>query len=360
MRVFAVIMAGGVGARFWPQSREVMPKQFLGVFGNRTLYQRTFDRISSLVAPENIFVVTNAAQRQLAVSQLPQLPEKNIIAEPFGRNTAPCISAAASAISSITEDAVMVVLPADHLISEEENFISQLKDAIRLADKQRALVTIGIRPTHPETGFGYIHFDNTDRDKEISEHGGYKVISFKEKPDHETAIKFLSSGDYLWNSGMFVWRVDVILDELRKNLTYFSDFWTQLKTAYQKSGFEKILEEYYLRAESISVDYAVMEKSSKVLTIPSNFLWSDVGSWDEVYRLSDRDGDGNTFKGDVVGIRSKNNLVWAEERTFGLIDIEDLIVVGTKDSVLICKRGKSQGVKEIVEALKQKDRQDLI
>lgn len=360
MRVFAVIMAGGVGARFWPQSRESMPKQFLEVFGGRTLYQRTFDRISTLVAPENIYVVTNTAQRTLAVSQLPQLPEKNIIAEPFGRNTAPCISAAASAISSITEDAVMVVLPADHLISQEENFISQLKDAIRLADKQRSLVTIGIRPTHPETGFGYIHYDKDKVEKEVSDHGGYRVISFKEKPDHQTAVKFLESGNYLWNSGIFIWRVDVILEELRKNLTHFSDFWAQLRSAYAKSGFDKVLEEYYLRAESISVDYAVMEKSSNVLTIPSNFLWSDVGSWDEVYRLNDRDGDGNTFKGDVVSVRSKNSLVWAEEKAFGLVDVEDLIVVETKDSILICKRGKSQSVKELVDALKEKDRQDLI
>lgn len=337
-----------------------MPKQFLGVFGGRTLYQRTFDRISELVTPENIFVVTNATQREMAVSQLPKLPEKNIIAEPFGRNTAPCIAAAASAVSAMTEDAVMVVLPADHLISQEENFISQLKDAIRLADRQKGLVTIGIRPTHPETGFGYIHFDNSNVEKDVSDHGGYRVLAFKEKPDHDTAVKFLESGDYLWNSGMFVWRVDVILGELRKNLTHFSDFWSQLKSSYGKPGFAKALEEFYLRVESISVDYAVMEKATNVYTIPSNFLWSDVGSWDEVYRLSDRDADGNSFKGDVLHVRSKNNLVWADEKMYGLIDVEDLVVVETKDSVLICKRGKSQGVKEIVDILKKKDRQDLI
>ncbi len=360
MKVFAVIMAGGVGARFWPQSRETMPKQFLGVFGERTLYQRTFDRISRLVAPENIFVVTNRAQREAAVSQLPQLPERNIIAEPFGRNTAPCIAAAASVASSITEDAVMVVLPADHLISQDENFISQLKEAIRLADKKRSLVTIGIRPTHPETGFGYIHFDKANVEEGAADHGGYRVISFKEKPTRETAIKFLESGDYLWNSGMFIWRVGVILEELKKNLTHFSDFWAQLRNSYGKSDFDKVLEEFYLRVESISVDYAVMEKATNVFTIPSNFLWSDVGSWDEVYRLSDRDGEGNTYKGDVVSVRSRNNLVWCDEKTFGLVDVDDLIVVETKDSVLICKRGQSQGVKEIVDALKKKGRQDLI
>ena len=353
-------MAGGVGARFWPQSRENMPKQFLDVFGSRTLYQRTFDRISALVQPENIFVVTNVVQRPLAAAQLPQIPARNIIAEPFGRNTAPCISAAASAMSSITEDAVMVVLPADHLISQDENFIAQLKDAIRLAEKQRALVTMGIRPTHPETGFGYIHFDNDRVEKEISDHGGFRVMSFKEKPDHDTAVKFIESGNYLWNSGIFVWRVDVVLEELRKNLTHFSDFWSQLRESFGKPAFDKVLEEFYLRVESISVDYAVMEKAGNVLTIPSNFLWSDVGSWDEVYRLSDRDGDGNSFKGDVVSIRSRNSLVWTEDRTVGLVDVEDLIVVETKDSILICKRGKSQSVKEIVDVLKKKDRQDLI
>ncbi len=360
MKVFAAIMAGGVGARFWPQSRESMPKQFLKVFGDRTLFQRTFDRISTVITPENIFVVTNAVQRPVAVAQLPQLPQRNIIAEPFGRNTAPCIAAAASAVSSITEDAVMVVLPSDHLISEEDKFLAQLKDAIRLADKQRALVTIGIRPTHPETGFGYIHFDDSSVSKEVSDHGGRRVIAFKEKPDHETAVKFLESGAYLWNSGMFVWRVDVILEELRKNLTHFSDFWSQLRNSFGTPAFDKTLEEFYLRAQSISVDYSVMEKAANVLTIPSSFTWSDVGSWDEVYRLSDRDGDGNSFKGDVVNIRSRNSLVWADEKVFGLVDVDDLLVVETKDSVLICRRGKSQAVREIVDILKKKDRQDLI
>jgi mannose-1-phosphate guanylyltransferase len=231
-------MAGGVGARFWPQSRESMPKQFLDVFGDRTLFQRTFDRISTVITPENIFVVTNAVQRPVAIAQLPQLPPRNIIDEPFGRNTAPCIAAAASAMSSMTEDAVMVVLPSDHLISEEDKFIAQLKDAIRLADKQRALVTIGIRPTHPETGFGYIHFDDSSVSKEVSDHGGRHVIAFREKPDHETAVKFLESGAYLWNSGMFIWRVDVILEELRKNLTHFSDFWSQLRNSFWTPAFD--------------------------------------------------------------------------------------------------------------------------
>ncbi len=360
MRVFAVIMAGGVGARFWPQSRESMPKQFINVFGDRTLYQRTFDRISTLVSPENVFVVTNATQRLLAAEQLPQIPDKNIIAEPFGRNTAPCIAVAASVISSMTEDAVMVVLPADHLISQEDNFIAQMKDATRLAEMRRALVTIGIRPTHPETGYGYIHFDVGSVEKDISERGGRRVIAFKEKPDHGTAVKFLESGDYLWNSGMFVWRVDVILEELKRNLTHFSDFRSQLRDSFGRPQFDKILEEFYLRAESISIDYAVMEKTQNVLTIPSNFVWSDVGSWDEVYRLSDRDGDGNSFKGDIVSLRSQSNLVWADEKTIGLVDVDDMIVVETKDAVLICRRGKSQGVKEIVESLKKKDRQDLI
>ncbi len=355
-----MIMAGGVGSRFWPQSRENMPKQFLDVFGERTLYQRTFDRISRIIPPENIFVVTNTVQHPQAVSQLPQLPAQNVIAEPLGRNTAPCIAAAASAISSVALDAVMVVLPADHLISEDDKFLSQLKDAIRLADKQKGLVTIGIRPTHPETGFGYIHFDKRGAEKGISEHGGYRVIAFKEKPDHKTAIEFLESGEYLWNSGMFIWRVDVIIEELRRNLTHFSDFWGQLKDTFGKPEFPRVLQEFYLRAESISIDYAVMEKATNVLTIPSNFLWSDVGSWDEVYRLSDRNGDGNSFKGDVVSVKSRNNLVWSAEKTVGLVDVEDLIVVETKDSILVCRRGKSQGVKEIVERLKKDERQDLI
>ncbi len=360
MRVFAVIMAGGVGSRFWPVSRETTPKQFQDVFGDRSLYQRTFDRIAEIVSPENTFVVTNKVQESVALEQLPQLPRRNMIVEPFGRNTAPCIAVAAAAISSITDDAVMVVLPSDHLISQEENFVAQLKDAIRLAEKEHSLVTIGIRPTHPETGFGYVHFDRKTRSEDISSRGGYSVIEFKEKPDHETAVKFVESGDYLWNSGMFIWRVDVILEELKRNLTHFVDFQSPLRESFGKEEFAKQLEEFYLRVESISVDYAVMEKARNVLTIPSSFVWSDVGSWDEVYKLSDRNGDGNSVKGEVVSIRSSNNLVWADEKLFALVGVDNLIIVETKDAILVCKKGQSQGVKEVVDILRKQDKQDLV
>lgn len=360
MRVFAVIMAGGVGSRFWPVSREMTPKQFQNVFGERSLYQRTYDRIAEIVPPENTFVVTNKVQEPVASQQLPQLPRGNILAEPLGRNTAPCIAVAAAAISSITDDAVMVVLPSDHLISQEDNFVAQLKDAIRLAEKEHSLVTLGIRPTHPETGFGYIHYDRTTRSEEISEHGGYSVVEFREKPDHEAAVKFVESGDYLWNSGMFIWRVDVILDELNKNLTHFVDFQSPLRQSFGKDGFARQMEEFYLRVESISVDYAVMEKAKNVLTIPSNFVWSDVGSWDEVYKLSDRNGDGNSVRGEVVSVHSSDNLIWADEKMIALVGVENLIIVETRDAILICKRGQSQEVKEVVDILRKQDKQDLV
>jgi mannose-1-phosphate guanylyltransferase len=360
MKVFAVIMAGGVGSRVWPVSREAIPKQFQNIFGDRTLYQRAFDRISKVVQPQNVIVVTNHLHRSTATEQLPQIPERNIISEPVGRSTAPCIAVAASALSSITENAVMVVLPADHLISEEENFISQMKESIRLADKHRSLVTIGIRPTYPETGYGYIHFKKDEDDSDITLHGGHRVISFKEKPDLETAKKYLASGDYLWNSGMFIWRVDVIIEELKKNLEHFADFHSAIRDKFGTESFSGVLKEFYSEVESISIDYAVMEKSDSVLTIPSNFSWSDVGSWDEVHRLSDHDESGNAFKGDVVAIRSKNNFVWAQGKSVSLVDTEDLIVVETKDSILICKRGKSQSVKEVVDILRKNGRRDLL
>ncbi len=360
MKVFAVIMAGGVGSRIWPRSREATPKQFQSIFGDRTLYQRAYDRISKLVLPENVFVVTNHLHRATAVEQLREIPERNIIAEPAGRSTAPCIAVAASALSSITDNAVMVVLPADHLISQEENFLTQVKEAIRLAEKHRALVTIGIRPTYPETGFGYIHFNKDENNDEITVHGGHRVLSFKEKPDHNTAVKYLESGQYLWNSGMFIWRVDVIIDELKKNLEQFSDFQISLKESFGKTNFTSILGEFYSHIKSISIDYAVMEKAENVLTIPSNFTWSDVGSWDEIYRMSDVDADGNAFQGDVVNIRSRNNLVWAGNKAVSIVEVEDLIVVETRDSILICKRGKSQSVKEVVDALRKRGKQDLL
>ncbi len=298
MKVFAVIMAGGVGSRVWPISREALPKQFQNFFGDRTLYQRAYDRISQIVPPQNIFVVTNNIHRSTASEQIPQIPERNIIGEPVGRSTAPCIAAAASAISSITDNAVMVVLPADHLISQEENFLNQLKEAIRLAEKHRSLVTIGITPSYPETGYGYIHFNKKEDNSDITLHGGHRVLAFKEKPDQDTAVKYMESGDFLWNSGMFIWRVDVIIEELKKNLEHFSDCHAALRDGFGREGFANAIDDFYSRVKLISIDYAVMEKSENVLTIPSNFTWSDVGSWDEVCRLSDADDDGNTFRGE--------------------------------------------------------------
>jgi len=353
-------MAGGVGSRVWPVSREATPKQFQNIFGDRTLYQYACDRISKIVPPQNIFAVTNNLHRTTALAQFPNIPERNVISEPVGRSTAPCIAVAASAISSITDNAVMVVLPADHLISEEENFLSQMKEAIRLAEKHHALVTIGIKPTYPETGYGYIHFNKNEDNGDITAHGGHRVLSFKEKPDHDTAVKYLSSGDYLWNSGMFIWRVDVIIEELRKNLEHFSDFHSPLKENFGKANFFTDINDFYSLVKSISIDYAVMEKSDNVLTIPSNFLWSDVGSWDEVYRLSGADGEGNSFKGSVISVRGRNNFVWVENKTVAIVEAEDLIVVESKDSILICKRGKSQSVKEVVDILKKQGRQDLL
>ncbi len=360
MKVFAVIMAGGVGSRVWPTSREATPKQFQRMFGERTLYQRAFDRISKVVPPQNIFVITNQLHRSTAARQIPQIPERNIIAEPVGRSTGPCIAVAASVIASITDDAVMVVLPADHLVSQEENFVNQIKEAIRLAEKHRALVTIGIIPAYPETGYGYIQFNKNEDNTDITSHGGHRVITFKEKPDHDTAVKYLESGDYLWNSGMFIWRVDVIIEELKKNLEHFSDFHDLLRESFGKTKFSGALKDFYSSVDSISIDYAVMEKSENVLTIPSNFAWSDIGSWDEVYSLSDVDSNGNAFKGDVVSVRSRNNLVWAEGKIVTLVEAEDLIVVETKDSILICRKGKSQSVKEVVDILRKQGRQDLV
>lgn len=360
MKIYAVIMAGGVGSRFWPKSRESMPKQFQAVFGEKTLFQRTWQRIMRLVKPENVYVITNQIQKGVALSQVPELPESNVIAEPFGRNTAPCIATAASVISSRSEDSVMIVLPSDHLISQEENFIAQLRNAVQVANKRKSLVTLGIRPTHPETGFGYIHFQKDVDDPELRNYGARKVIGFKEKPDPETAAKFIESGEYLWNSGMFVWRTDVIVRELEMNLVHFSDFYKQLRIAFGSPDFERILSEFYLRVNSISIDYAVMEKASNVLTIPSNFIWSDVGSWDEVYRLSDKDKEGNTFVGDVISFESSNNFVMANHRLIALVGINDTVVVETDDALLICRRGRSQSVKEIVDILRKKNRQDLV
>jgi len=359
--VYAVIMAGGVGSRFWPRSRERSPKQLMGIAGDRTMIQSTVDRLEGFVDPKNVFVVTNKLQKAAIVKQLPNVPSENVLVEPIGRNTAPCIGLAAMFVRRLDPNGVMVVLPADHLIADEKEFRRVLGVAVDLAKRQASLTTIGIQPTHPETGYGYIQFIEEEAGRNGSLPAGvFKVKTFAEKPNLQTAQKFVESGDFLWNSGMFIWRADVILGEIKKSIPELYDTLMEIEPSMGTSLLEQSLEHAYGVIRGISIDYGVMEKATGVLVIRGDFGWSDVGSWDEVYRLSQKDEHGNFARGKVITLDTKGSYIHSDDKLVATVGLDDIIIINTSDAILVCKRGSTQDVKEIVDHLRRKQMNEYL
>ena len=360
-RVCAVIMAGGSGTRFWPRSREKCPKHLLEIIGKGSMLQNTVKRLEGIVRNEDIFVVTNRLQKAQLIKQLPKVPEENIIVEPVGRNTAPCIGLAAVHVRRADPASVMIVLPADHLIRDVEEFRRVLRLAVQTADESGSLLTIGIKPTHPETGYGYIQINNEEGPQNpFFSRGVLKVRAFAEKPNLQTAERFLASGDFLWNSGMFVWRVDVILSQLEKRLPDLHEELFNIGRAIDTPQYQQTLELVYGMIRGISIDYGVMEKADEVYVIPGSFGWNDLGSWDEVARVSGKDDGGNTITGTVIQKDMRNSFVYSPGKVVAAIGIEDLIVVNTDDALLICRKGRSQEVKEISDYLKRKQMSEFL
>ncbi len=355
MNIYAVIMAGGFGSRLWPKSREKSPKQLLHIIGDGTMIQNTISRLQPIIPYERIYVVTNQSQVAGLREQAPQIPPGNIIAEPFGRNTAPCVALAAEALRDQDAEGVMVVLPADHFIQNVGEFQEKLRLACEAASVMGCLVTMGITPTRPETGFGYIQqSEEGDQGNPFHDQGVRSVLTFAEKPDLPTAERFLASGDFLWNSGMFVWRIDSILDALRK---FLPDLYEQVETIHSLRGaddYTERLAEIYGQIHPISIDYGIMEKADNVFVIQCEFGWSDVGSWDETYRLSRKDANGNSIIGDVVTIDTHRTFIRTAEKLVATVGVEDLIIVDTADALLICRRGESQRVQAVVDYLRRK------
>lgn len=347
---YAVIMAGGIGSRFWPRSRKAHPKQFINVFGDATLIQNTVARIRDLIPPERILVVTNSDYVDLVRDQLPGVPSENILAEPIGRNTAPCIQYAALKVHARDPDATMVVLPADHVIRNVAKFHDVLRTALDKAQDAGTLVTIGIRPTHPETGYGYIQFEGSiDVDDDAPQ--AHRVKTFAEKPDLATAERFVDSGDFLWNSGMFIWRTDSILNEIERHLPEVHDAFEPLGDAIGTDDEQAAVERSYKKTPSISIDYGVMERSAHVFVVPSSFGWSDVGDWRAVYENATKDNHGNAVQGNVILHDASRSLVHADERLVVLVGIHDAVVVDTPDALLVGHRESMQHVKNVVEYL---------
>ncbi len=355
MNLYAVIMAGGVGSRFWPRSRAATPKQLLKIFGDDTMIQATVNRLKGLVNNEKIFVITNEIQKEQITEQLAEIPPENIIAEPFGKNTAPCVGLSAAIINKIDPDAVILTLPADHLILNEEKFRNTLANAADFAYENDALVTIGIVPTRPETGYGYIQIG----EEEISR-GIFKVQTFAEKPNLSTAKRFVKSGDFYWNSGMFIWRGDTILSEIETHMPDLYHGVLQIREAYGNDDFEKVLRSVYGQLRSISIDYGVMEKSSKVYLTKGEFDWNDVGSWEAVYQLSERDDKGNAQIGDVYTEKTFGSYIYSKDKFAAVIGVENLVIIETKDALLVCNRDDAQSVKNVVDFLKVRNRDELL
>lgn len=344
--IYAVILAGGTGSRLWPLSRQHMPKQFLTLDGDASLLQTTINRLAPLIDADNVLIVT---QEALAKGEAYHalLPYRSLF-EPVGRNTAPAIALAAASLMQDGADPVMVVLPADHIIKDETNFRDRLKIAIEAAE-QNELVTFGIQPTRPDTGFGYIKANPADTS------GVCKVERFTEKPDLVTAEKFLAEGNYYWNSGMFVWRASVIMDEIRQHLPAVYQVVQGIVEEGRSAGnFQQAVEKHFAAMPSISIDYGVLEKSSKVSLVPCDIGWNDVGSWQAVQEISDKDGDGNALQGNVIAVGCKDTLIRAEKRLVAAIGLEDICVVETADAILISRSDQTQRVREVVDTLQQR------
>jgi len=346
MNLYAVIMAGGVGSRFWPRSKKAMPKQLLKIFNNDTMIQSTVKRLKPLIKDENIFIITNKIQADEVKKQLNNIPEKNIIIEPFGRNTAACIGLASIIIKNIDPNAVTIVLPADHIIKEEEIFLNTLNNAAKFAYESDGLLTIGLNPTRPETGYGYIQID----EKKVSDNI-YKVLTFAEKPNYATALRFLESGDFLWNSGMFIWKVEAILSEIKNLMPDLYEGLEEIEKHIGKKSFEEALIRNYGMMKKISIDYGIMEKSSRVYLTKGFFTWSDVGSWEEVYQLSEKNQDGNSINGIVYTDSVIDSYIYSPDKAAAVIGVDNLIIINHDDTLLVCRRDKAQDVKKVVDYL---------
>ena len=352
--MFAVLMAGGVGTRFWPKSRKTYPKQLLSFTGKKSMLQNTYDRIKPLTSDANILVITSADLKKAIEKQLPQLPKDNIIGEPERKNTAPCIGLAAAVIEQkASENEVMVILPADHLVSNVANFRKTLRVGVEYAKESNSLITLGIQPTYPETGYGYIQVDEkiaTKKEKEI-----FKVKTFAEKPNFETAERFIRSGDFFWNSGMFIWSVKAIKREIDEHLPALGEDLKLIQQYVGKPKFRKALSDMYSRTKSVSIDYGIMEVAKSVIVIKSNFQWNDLGSWEAIYNISNKDNNGNVChtKNELL-MNAKNNYFYSPKKLIAAVDVEDLVVVDMDDAILICSKQKSQEVKDIVDYLKRK------
>lgn len=351
---YGLILAGGRGTRFWPRSRKRSAKQVLNVVGERSLIQNTVERLAQLIPPERLWVLTNKHLRDAIIKQLPEIPKRQILAEPMQRNTAPAIGLAAHILRSADNDAVMGVFPADHVVGKEKVYRGVVKAALKSAYGGN-LIVIGIQPRWPETGYGYVEFPRGAKPGSVA-----RVKHFHEKPRLAKARRYVAAGNFYWNSGMFFWRCDTLLEQLRQHLPKTATILAALPS-FGSRGFHEKLSQAFPLCEDISIDFAVLEKSDTVHGIPAaDFGWNDVGSWNAVYELLARDECGNATAPDSICLDAHNNFVDARGKLVALLGVKNLIVVDTEDALLVASRDRAQQVGDVVKALERAKREDLL
>lgn len=358
---YCVIMAGGVGSRFWPLSRQARPKQFLDILGTgRTLIQQTFDRFTSFIPVENILVVTSVRYKDLVTEQLPELKEDQVLLEPLRRNTAPCIAYASYKIKTQNPDANLIVAPSDHLILKEEEFTRQIKNGLEFVEKNNALLTLGIKPSRPETGYGYIQVKNKEEFNRLD--NLYKVKTFTEKPDLEMARIFLESGEFFWNSGIFIWSLQSILEAFDTYLNDVSSLFAKGIKLYNTENEVHFINKTYSECQGISIDFGIMEKARNVFVLTADFGWSDLGTWGSLYDNKEKDTDGNVILGEnVLTFDTRNCIVnLSKEKVAVLQGLEEYIIAESNDTLMICRREDEQQIKQFVTDVRIKKGDSLV
>jgi mannose-1-phosphate guanylyltransferase len=348
---YAILMAGGVGSRFWPVSTAEYPKQFHDMLGSGdTLIQKTFSRLSKLIPVENILILTNEMYNQIVLDQLPLVKQEQVLLEPAMRNTAPCILYASLKIQKQNPDAVMVVAPSDHWIEDEDVFAQNLQQCFDFCSKENALMTLGIQPTFPNTGFGYIEYDKADQNP-IK-----KVMQFREKPDYETAKSFLESGNFLWNGGIFIWSVKSITQAFKKFQPKMNNLFQQGWESYNTTSEKSFIGEYYATAEDVSIDYAIMENAKNVFVLPATFDWNDLGTWGSLHDKLDKDANNNAvINATVILENASNNIIRTDSKKLIVVDgLDDYIIVDKDNVLLIYPKSKEQDIKRITALAKDK------
>lgn len=349
MQKTALIMAGGKGERFWPKSRQTLPKQFLSLTNDgKTMIQLTVERILPLVKLDDIYIATNTNYKHLVMEQLPGLPEENILCEPVGRNTAPCIGLGAVHIHHKYDDAIMMVLPSDHLIKFNDIFTETLNNACEVAENDTNLVTIGITPNYPETGYGYIKAN-----KSFVLNKAFSVERFVEKPNYEIAKSYVESGDFYWNSGMFIWKISSILSNMQQFMPETYNGLLKIEKAIHTPDEDCVLNDIFPNFVSDSIDYGIMEKASHIYLIPGNFGWDDVGSWLAVERVRGTDEHQNTLTGNVVTVHTEHCTIEGHDRLITTVGLKDLVIVDTPDALLVADKNSVGDIKDLLAKLRE-------